>query len=157
MSVSDIISALSPDTFKVKRFNKYVIKTLLHQLKKIEEVENNVKPHSILYGKVKGLSIDLSIDPFEKYIKKILDELAILLEDIDISKPIKYNYIDDFFKPEFISKYSGNITNWGREVQESSNTGEIKFSPMSKFSRGGNNSTQKTHKMNNNKTAKKNK
>jgi hypothetical protein len=151
MSVSDIISALSSDIFKVRRFIRYVIKTLLNQLKNITNVEKVVKSTSILYEKVKGLSID----PFEKYINKILYELAILLEENDKSVSIKYNYIEDFFKSEFVEKYSGNITTWGREVQASSNAGEIKFSPVSTFSKGGNNSTQKTHKINNNKTAKK--
>jgi hypothetical protein len=148
MSVPDIISALSTDTFKVKRFNRYVIKILLKEL-----TNKN-------YNKYINLDIlpETSQEDFHIGINLELVKSHILaMAEQETTYKDNNNLIDRVFKPEFVKRYSGNITNWGREVQSSSNAGEIKFSPISTISSGGNNSTQKIHKINNNKTAKKNK
>jgi hypothetical protein len=148
MSVPDIISALSTDTFKVKRFNIYVIKILLKELTN-KNYNKYINLDILPETSKKDFDIGINLDPVKSDILAMAEK-ATTYDDNN-------NLIDRVFKPEFVAKYSGNITTWGREVQASSNTGEIKFSPISRLSRGGNNSTQKTHKINNNKTAKKNK
>lgn len=139
LPIADIVSALSNDNSKITKFNKKVVYTLLDEFTTLKSNNYNkyIKKDLLSLDLITGFNLGINVDEVKAY---ILDPLKIDMNDKDI--------ISKLFTDEFLNKYSGNITNWGREVLES-NTDEIIFSPMSKTSKGGNNSSQKIRKIHN--------
>lgn len=140
LPIADIVSALSNDNSKITKFNKKVVSTLLDEFTTLKSNNYNkyIKNNLLSSDLITDFNLGFNVDAVKAY---ILDPSKIDMNDKDI--------ISKLFTDEFLNKYSGNITNWGREVLESNNTDPILFSPMSKTSKGGNNSSQKIRKIHN--------
>jgi hypothetical protein len=149
LPIENIISALSTNKSSIIKFNIHVIKTLLNKL--TSDYSKNIKKEILT---TESLKTDFDYGINLPSVKTYILNMAQNPRTYDNNN---YNLIEQVFTPEFLKKYAGNITNWGREVLLNPEITDTEFSPMSKFSSGGNNSTQKIHKINNNKTSKKNK
>jgi hypothetical protein len=152
LPIEDIISALSTNKLSIMKFNIHVITSLLNKLSN-SDYSKNIKKEILTDEKLKN-EFDSGI-----IFNSVKKDILTTVEQPTTYDNNNYNLIERVFTPEFLKKYAGNITNWGRELLLNPKITKDQFSPMSKFSRGGNNSTQKTHKINNNKnkTAKINK
>jgi hypothetical protein len=148
LSIEDIISALSTNKLSIIEFNIHVIKTLLDKLTN-KDYSKNIKKEILTTENLKK-EFDIGIN-----LESVKTDILSMAQTQTTYDNNNYNLIEQVFTPEFLKKYAGNITTWGREVLLNPNITNTQFSPMSKFSSGGNNSTQKNDKINNNnKTAK---